>query len=148
MSFLLCVVQLWEKTIPLNVLLIMPEWSWPEFMSDRSVVFNQTKKTKLRGGFKQSCSINTNTTALVICYPLLIQRENPMKHHNSSYLYSFVRCSFETKTIPLYVLLTMPEWSLQEFMSDRSMTSNQATKTKLCGGFKHHATLTPTQLHK
>jgi len=61
-------------------------------------------------GFKQSYVTNNNTTALVICYPLLIQNQNLMKHHHSSYPFYFVRCSFEKKTIPLNVVLIMPEW--------------------------------------
>jgi hypothetical protein len=51
-------------------------------------------------GFKQSCITNNNTTALVICYPLLIQRQNLMKHHHSSCPFYFVWCSFEKKLSP------------------------------------------------
>jgi hypothetical protein len=55
---------------------------------------NQATKIKMPGGFKQSCNTNTNKTALVNCYPLLIQK-NPMRHQHSSCPFSFARCSIE-----------------------------------------------------
>ncbi len=100
MSVQICDVQHWEKTIPLYSLLTMPEWSWPEFMSDRSMMSNQATKIKLHGTLLQICNTDTTTTALVNCYPLLIQSENPTRQHHSSCPFLFETCSFETNTTP------------------------------------------------
>jgi hypothetical protein len=106
-SVQICDVQHWEKTIPLYSLLTMPEWSWPEFMSDRSMMSNQATKIKLHGTLLQICNTDTTTTALVNCYPLLIQSENPTRQHHSSCPFLFETCSFETNTTPCTSLLSI-----------------------------------------
>jgi hypothetical protein len=77
----------------LEKILHMPEWSWPEFTSNRSMTFNQVTKAKLCGGFKQSCNTNTNRAVIVNYYPFL-SKDN-IQWNTSTCPFSFMRCSFE-----------------------------------------------------
>ncbi len=76
-------------------------------------------------GFAKSYRTNTNTA--------LTKTANIVKILHSVLSQSCWEGIALRKTFPPFVLQSMTEWSGPEFTSDKSLASNQATKTTMCG---------------